>query len=233
MPHAFDSEAPSGNSQCQSLLDESCGQPAVRGFIHHPDRPNGKALVLTHGAGSNSESPLLVSLADFFAASGFLVLRCDLPFRQARPHGPPSGNGALDRKGLQNAVSVIRKFGPKQVFLGGQSYGGRQASMLAAEEPHTTDGLLLPSYPLHAPGRSQLRTQHFSVLHVPALFVHGERDPFGSREELDSARKLIPAPTELLEVPKVGHDLGFNRSRNVASTDLPQRILEAFQLFFK
>jgi len=230
---AFDAklETTSGSSQ-SPILDESFGQPAVRGVLHRPVRESGKGLVLTHGAGSNSASLLLVSLAELFAASGFLVLRCDLPFRQARPHGPPSGNGALDRKGLQNAVSVIRKFGPQEVFLGGQSYGGRQGSMLAAEEPGTSDGLLLLSYPLHAPGRSQFRTQHFPGLKAPVLFVHGEKDPFASREELESARKLIPVRTELLEVPKAGHDLGFNRLRGAASRELPHKILEAFQIFF-
>jgi predicted alpha/beta-hydrolase family hydrolase len=231
MGQAFDAklQTTSGGSQ-SPLVDESFRQPAVRGVLHPPVRENGKALVLTHGAGSNSESPLLVSLAEFFAASGFLVLRCDLPFRQARPHGPPSGNGALDRKGLQNALNIIRKLGPKHVFLGGQSYGGRQASMLAAEEPGTREGLLLLSYPLHAPGRSQFRTQHFPGLKKPVLFVHGEWDPFASREELESARKLIPARTELLEVPKAGHDLGFNRARDAAFQELPHKIVEVFQV---
>ena len=63
--------------------------PFVRGLLHHPAKPNGQGLVLTHGAGSNCQAPLLVALAEAFAGAGFLVLRCDLPFRQDRPYGPP------------------------------------------------------------------------------------------------------------------------------------------------
>ena len=65
--------------------------------------------------------------------------------------------------------------------------------MLAAEMPDLIDGLLLLSYPLHPPGKpQQFRTAHFPKLNMPALFVHGSRDPFGSFEELKSALALIP-----------------------------------------
>src|SRR5436853_7865612 len=133
--------------------------PAVRGFLHRPAKPCGDALVLTHGAGGNANAPLLVALAEAFAETGLMVLRCDLPSRQARPHGPARGNGAEDREGLRRAVEFCRSIMPGRIFLGGASYGGRQASMLAAEDSTICDGLLLLSYPLHPPGRpEQLRT---------------------------------------------------------------------------
>src|SRR5271170_2579138 len=117
--------------------------PAVRGFLHRTDSPQ-NGFVLTHGAGSNSRAPLLVALAEALARAGFVVLRCDLPYRQARPYGPPRpGDAVRDRQGLVNAVSVLKKLAPEQVFLGGHSYGGRQASMLCAEEPELVKGLLL------------------------------------------------------------------------------------------
>src|SRR5436305_1072224 len=132
--------------------------PAVRGFLHRPAEPSGDGLVLTHGAGGNCNAPLLVALGEKFADAGWTVLRCDLPFRQLRPTGPPRGNGSEDRDGLRRAVEALRKLVPGRVFLGGQSYGGRQASMLAAAEPGLADGLLLLSYPLHPPGKpAQLR----------------------------------------------------------------------------
>ena len=96
------------------------------------------------------------------------------------------------------------------MFLGGHSYGGRQATMLCAGEPDLVAGLLLLSYPLHPPRKpAQLRVQHLPDLRVPALFVHGTRDPFGSIEEMEAAVKMIPAKTELLSVDGAGHDLGF------------------------
>jgi uncharacterized protein len=216
-----------------SSIVENALDPPLRGFLHQPVRSTGEGLVLTHGAGSNCRSPLLVALAEAFAGAGFTVLRCDLPFRQARPFGPPGpGGAARDRQGMRNALGATRKLVPGRVFLGGHSYGGRQASMLCAENPGLADGLLLLSYPLHPPRKpEQLRTQHLPQLQTPALFVHGTRDPFGSVEELQSALKLIPARTKLLPVEGAGHDLGFKgKSRR---DDLPPEVLRSFESFFR
>ena len=203
-------------------------EPPVRGFLHHSDSPR-QSFVLTHGAGSNSRAPLLIALAEALASSGFLVLRCDLPYRQARPYGPPRPSDAVrDRQGLMNAVGVLKKLAPKRVFLGGHSYGGRQASMLCAEHPELVEGLLLCSYPLHPPGKpDRLRVQHLPDLRLPTLFVHGTRDPFGTIEELDAARKLIQGKTALLRVEGAGHDLGFKGKAR--REELPAEIVANFQ----
>ncbi len=167
--------------------------------------------MLTHGAGSNSNAPLLIALGGAFANAGFRVLRCDLPFRQNRSFGPPRpGDAERNREGLRNAITAMRKLDCGRIFLGGHSYGGRQGTMLCAAEPDLAAGLLLLSYPLHPPRKpAQLRVQHLPQLHVPALFVHGTRDDFGTIEEMESALKLIPAKTQLLRVDGAGHDLGF------------------------
>src|SRR5450755_2093169 len=124
---------PSGD--VQTFTDASL-DPPVRGFLHRPEGGVGDGLVLTHGAGSNSNSPLLITVAGAFASAGFTVLRCDLPYRQNRPYGPPRpGASELDRDGLRNAVAVLRKLGCERMFLAGHSYGGRQATMLCAVEP--------------------------------------------------------------------------------------------------
>jgi uncharacterized protein len=181
----------------------------VRGFLHRPERANGDGLVLTHGAGGNCEAALLVAVAQSFADAGVAVLRCDLPFRQKRRFGAPSPSSAsADRAGLKEAAAAVRGLVDGKVFLGGQSYGGRQASILASEDPGVASALLLLSYPLHPPGKAEsLRTAHFPSLRIPALFVHGSRDPFGSLEEMRAALGLIPARTELIAVPGAGHDL--------------------------
>jgi predicted alpha/beta-hydrolase family hydrolase len=206
--------------------------PAVSGFLHRAADSAADALIVTHGAGSNSKSALLIALAEAFAGAGFTVLRCDLPYRQARPYGPPRpGDAERDRAGLKNAVAAVRKLVSGRMFLGGQSYGGRQATMLCADEPELVDGLLLTSYPLHAPSRPERpRIQHLPSLNVPALFVHGTRDPFGSIEEMQSALKLIPARTKLSPVNNVGHELGFKGKSG--NEELPGKVLEEFQIFF-
>jgi len=157
--------------------------------------------------------PMLIAAAEAFSAAGITVLRCDLPFRQRRPTGPPSPSGAAaDRAGLRDAVAEMRRIVPGNVFLGGQSYGGRQATMLAAEDTEVAQALLLFSYPLHPPGQpARLRTEHFPRLRVPALFVQGTKDPFGTVDELGAAIQLIPAPTQFIPIDGAGHDLRRGR----------------------
>lgn len=169
--------------------------------------------MLTHGAGGNCRAPLLVAAAEAFSAAGITVLRCDLPFRQRRPSGPPSPAGAAaDRAGLKAALAALSGIVTGAVSLGGQSYGGRQATLLAADEPELAASLLLFSYPLHPPGQpDRLRTEHFPRLRAPALFVQGTADPFGSTAELRAAIALIPAATRLLSVEGAGHDLRRGR----------------------
>ena len=185
----------------------------VRGFLHRHDGALGPGLVLTHGAGSNCDAPVLVAVADAFAAAGISVLRCDLPFRQQRRSGPPGrGDAAADREGLRHAVEALRGLVSGPLFLGGHSYGGRQASMLAADQPALAAALLLLSYPLHPPKKpEQLRTAHFPKLRTRAVFVHGTRDGFGTIEELEKAVALIPAATRILPVEGAGHDLRRGR----------------------
>ena len=229
----------STDSSPQVFTDVSV-DPFVRGLLHRPAHPSGSGLVLTHGAGSNCQAPLLIALAETFTDAGFTVLRCDLPYRQDRTYGPPGpGDGKRDRAGLNNALVAVRNIATGKVFLGGHSYGGRQASMLCAElnqrspenSPEEAAGLLLLSYPLHPPRKpEQLRTQHLFNLRTATLFVHGTRDPFGSITEIEQALKLIPAKTKLLPVEGAGHDLGFKGK--AGRKDLSANVLTEFQAFF-
>jgi predicted alpha/beta-hydrolase family hydrolase len=166
-------------------------------------------IVLTHGAGSNADSPLLVALDEAFRAAGWRAVRYNLPYRQARAKGPPSPALApADRAGLAEAVAQMRAVADGIVAVGGHSYGGRQASMLAAEQPGLIDALLLLGYPLRPPKKpGQLRTAHFPDWRTPALFVHGTRDPFARIEELKTAAALIPAPTRIVPIERAGHEL--------------------------
>jgi predicted alpha/beta-hydrolase family hydrolase len=212
-------------------FSEIGGEAPVHGFLHVPEKSSGDGLVLTHGAGADCQSPLPVALANAFCDAGITVLRCDLPFRQSRPQGPPQrGSAERDQRGLRRAVESIRQIVSGRVFLGGHSYGGRQGTLLAASAPGLVDGLLLLSYPLHPPKRpAELRTAHFPSLQAPAVFVSGTRDGFGTIEEMTAALKLIPARTQLVRIEGAGHELMSKRNAD----ELPAIVRNAFGEMFR
>ena len=107
---------------------------------------------------------------------------------------------------------ALRDIVKGRIFLGGHSYGGRQASMLSAEEPGLAEALMLLSYPLHPPKKpEQLRTAHFPQLRTRAIFIHGTADAFGSIAELEAAVAMIPAATQIIPIAGAGHDLKRGR----------------------
>lgn len=156
-----------------------------------------------------------MAIAEVFCGLGWNVFRFDLPFRRKRPRGSPFPAAAKeDREGIRQAVDSIRTLFSGMVLVGGHSYGGRQASMLAAEDPQVADGLLLLSYPLHPPNKpDQLRTAHFPDLRTKTLFFHGSRDPFGSVAEMLAATAVIPAGHEMHVIQGAGHELGRDTAR--------------------
>lgn len=191
-------------------MTEIIEEDGVQAILHPPTiKPRAAGIVLTHGAGADYQSRLLVAMASQLAEHGFHVLRCNLAFRQRRRTGPPHpSKSEEDRYSLVQAASLLRKHTPERVILSGHSYGGRQASMVAAEDKTVANQLLLFSYPLHPPEKpTQLRTAHFAKLKVPATFIHGSSDAFGTRDEMEAALELIPAKTRLATVEGAGHDL--------------------------
>src|SRR4029077_10926917 len=104
-------------------VNDVAASPAVRGRLHRPSGTTHASLVLTHGAGSNCNAPLLIALSEAFAGHGIATLRCDLPYRQRQPHGPPRATSAEDQAGLRRAVEVLNKLVSGPVFMGGVSYG--------------------------------------------------------------------------------------------------------------
>lgn len=182
------------------------------------DRPAGASrglVILAHGAGSDRESVLLRTLSAALTARGLTVARIDLPYRQQRPKGPPSpSKAAADRDGICAAVAALRPLAPSgPLIIGGQSYGGRQASMVVAEDPGLADGLLLTSYPLHPPGKPEkLRTEHLPDIVAPTVIVHGRSDAFATSDELAAAATLFAGPVHVVEVDKADHSLKPDRS---------------------
>ncbi|SNS24146.1 alpha/beta hydrolase family protein [Rhodococcoides kyotonense] len=200
----------------------------VHGFLHTPTGSPVGALALTHGAGGNCTSTLLVDVAHGWSTAGFVVLRFDMAFRRAKPKGPPHPSKSADDRASIVAATERIPYVDGPLIVAGHSYGGRQVSMIAAERPWPVQGLMLLSYPLHPPGKPEkARTAHLPDVSTPTLFVSGTKDPFGTPEELRNAIASIPARTEFLEVTGAGHDLSPAKYRTAENT------LDAASRFFE
>ena len=132
------------------------------------------------------------------------------PFAKALTEiGIPTRVISLPRGSAERALPVFRKEAGEDVavVIGGQSFGGRVASLLAAERQ--VAGLVLVCYPLHPPGRQDRwdeRTAHWPALECPTLLLSGDRDPFARVDLLREAVKRLPNG-ELHVYPGVGHGL--------------------------
>jgi predicted alpha/beta-hydrolase family hydrolase len=132
------------------------------------------------------------------------------PFVQALiAVGIPARVISLPRGSAERALPVFRKEAGDEpaLVVGGQSFGGRVASLLAAERQ--VAGLVLICYPLHPPGRHQRwdeRTAHWRSLECPTLLLSGDRDPFARVDLLRGAVQRLPN-AELQIYPGIGHGL--------------------------
>lgn len=141
------------------------------------------------------ETPFLAAMAGLLAERGIATVRFEFAYMAARRSGvrkpPPKAERLLDE--YRAAVAGVGAGAP--LLIGGKSMGGRVASLLA-DELHAAGrivGLVCLGYPFHPPNRpEELRTRHLVGLSCPALIVQGERDPFGTRAEVEAMR-LSPA----------------------------------------
>jgi uncharacterized protein len=180
----------------------------IAGIEHRPTGTPHGVVALTHGAGGNRNSPMLIRLCDEWARRGWLAVRYDLPYRRRRPKGPPSGSATVDQAGVVQAVEFFRTQTDGPVVVGGHSYGGRMTSVAVADGL-VVDALTLFSYPLHPPGKPErARTEHLPRITAPTVLTFGTADPFGSPDELRAAAELLGGPTELVEIAGARHDLG-------------------------
>lgn len=152
-------------------------------------------VVLAHGASGSAAS--MEGHVRGLAQRGVDAFAIDLPVRRAETAVPAF------------AMAMAARPGAAEPVVGGQSYGGRVASLLAAERPGDVRGLICFSYPLHRPGRPdwQERSTHWPTIQVPVLLLSGEADPFARRDLLRRAvEDQLPA-ARLVTWPGLGHSL--------------------------
>jgi predicted alpha/beta-hydrolase family hydrolase len=176
-------------------------------------------LLLTPGAGANRESPALVAVEHALADAdpALPVRRADFPYRLEGRRMPDRAPVAVAHLRAE-ATAWADELGvpTDQLLLGGRSYGGRMCSMAVAEGLPAA-GLVLLSYPLHPPGRPEkLRVEHFGQISVPTLFVSGDKDAFGTPDELAEHVAAIPGPVTTVTLSGA-HDMrGAARQEAVA-----------------
>lgn len=148
-------------------------------------------IVLAHGAGAGMDTPFMNFFTDSLADRGLRVVRFEFPYmakrRTAGKKGPPDAQPIL----RETWLTVIDKLGAKGLVIGGKSMGGRIASLVADDSG--VGGLVCLGYPFHPVGKpQQLRVEHLQSIKTSTLIVQGERDPFGSRDEV-AGYELSPA----------------------------------------
>jgi len=173
-----------------------------------PPRPSDRFLC-AHGAGAGMATPFLGAIAAALTERGIATLRFEFAYMGARRAGarrpPPRAERLMDEYIAAVAAAPVGE----PLLIGGKSMGGRVAS-LVADRLHAQGriaGLICLGYPFHPPNRpDQLRTAHLEGLRCPTLIVQGERDPFGSRPEVE--RYPLSAAIRLNWAADGDHDLG-------------------------
>jgi predicted alpha/beta-hydrolase family hydrolase len=143
-----------------------------------------RTVVLAHGAGAGMDHPFLAAVATGLAAAALRVVRFEFPYQRDIRAGH---RRAPDRLPVLQATlrEVVAGAGPGPIVLAGKSMGGRVATTLADELGAAA--VVVFGYPFHPPKKpEQLRTAHLATLRTPTRILQGERDPFGTRDEVAS-----------------------------------------------
>ena len=173
----------------------------------------GTTLILAHGAGAPQTHPFMTAFARRLSARGIDVVTFNFHYmeRGRRAPDPRVRLEACYRAVI--AAARARTGEGNRMVIGGKSMGGRIATQVAAGGAETAggdpevDGLVLLGYPLHPPGRpDKPRTAHLPAVAAPMLFVQGERDAFGTPEELRPVLATC-ADAELFAVDGGDHSL--------------------------
>jgi predicted alpha/beta-hydrolase family hydrolase len=197
------------------------GSAAVTSIRSYPARPPGRhtSLILAHGAGAGHDSAFMVSYAEELAARGLDVTTFNFLYFD-RNRRMPDSKDMLEACWLAAIRHVRDRAGADPIFIGGKSMGGRIASQVAAAGDMAVlgvKGLVFLGYPLHLPGQpGTLRVAHWPDIGIPALFVQGSRDAFGTPHELRAALPRFGAPATLHVVEGGDHSFKVTRASQAA-----------------
>ncbi len=190
---------------------------------------NGPALlVLAHGAGAGQRHPFMVTMARGLAERGIDVATFDFPYMREKRRVPDKA--PVLETAFRDAVAEATRRHPeglRHLFIGGKSMGGRIATHLAAQGLEGLQGVVALGYPLHPPGKpDQRRVDHLPAIRVPILIVQGERDAFGTPDELRPIIRGLPSAVTLHVVAHGDHSLAVPKSTGVPQKEVYATVLD-------
>lgn len=178
-------------------------------------------LAIAHGAGTGYRHPFLTGFVTALRSAGIATLRFNFPYSEAGRRMPGPAAHAIATWAAVEAAAAEHGL---PVWASGKSYGGRMASMAAAERRIAPAGLVYLGYPLHPPGDpAKARTAHLPDVEPPQLFVEGTNDPFiDPHSQLETAVASCQ-DAEILWVDGGGHSFevkGRKRAADVIGAEL-------------
>lgn len=185
-------------------------------------------VILAHGAGAGSSHPWMVRYAEGLVTRGLHVVTFDFPYAAARKKVPdPTPKLEAAYRAVVAEARAARELAECKVFLGGKSMGGRMASQIVAKG-EVCDGLVFFGYPLHPPAKpAQRRDAHLPKITAPMLFVQGERDAFGTEDEMVPLVASLGKSATLLVVPWGDHSLAVPKKSGKTQDEVDASVLDA------
>jgi predicted alpha/beta-hydrolase family hydrolase len=203
-----------------------------------PRKRAGIAAVLAHGAGGNQMSPFMVEFATGLAERGVDAVTFNFVYSEQKRRLPDRNDKLEVCWRAVIAAARTGTLGPEvaggALAIGGKSMGGRIASQVAAADAEGLAGLVLLGYPLHPPGRADpLRTRHLPAISVPMLIVQGERDAFGTPDELRPVLRRLKAKSQLYVVEGGDHSFKVPKSAGTPQTQIHARVLDEVERWLR
>lgn len=150
-------------------------------------------FLLAHGAGAGMQSEFIQYFSTTLNNHGLLTIPFDFPYMQliqsTGKRRPPDRMPKLVDY-FESQIKAVHKQNPsKKIIIGGKSMGGRVASLVAYDQEQTDSrsvtACVCLGFPFHPPKKPEkYRGEHLAHLQTPTLIIQGERDPFGTRDEI-------------------------------------------------
>ncbi|MGD9588856.1 MAG: alpha/beta fold hydrolase [Pyrinomonadaceae bacterium] len=200
-------------------FDASTEKGKVSALLMRPEAAS-HLLVLGHGASTNMRHPTIAAIAEALAKNGIATFRYNFPYSE---QGTARNSTAICVETIRNAVKAAKKAVPDLPLLaGGHSFGGRMTTTAQSEEPlENVKGLVLFSFPLHLPGRTDTkRAEHLSEIKIPMLFLSGTRDELATLDLLEPAIKQLGRRARLHTIDTANHSYKILKRTRTSAEDV-------------